>query len=114
MAPATSFGQAGVMGSSIGLPLLPSILAACVVLLLGGLLVQRVPWLIRYSIPAPIVGGLIFAFLATLAQSTSGFRISFDTTARTPFLLLFFASVGLTAEFAVLRKGGARLVRFLL
>ena len=45
---------------AIELPLLPSLLAACLVLVIGGFLAQRVPFLGRYSIPAPIIGGLIF------------------------------------------------------
>ena len=55
------------MAASIALPMLPSLLAACLVLLAGGLLAQRVPLLARYSIPAPIVGGLIFAVLALVS-----------------------------------------------
>jgi len=94
--------------------MLPSLLAACLVLLAGGLLGQHVPLLTRYSIPAPIIGGLIFALLALLAERTTGLGITFDTSARGPFLLLFFAAIGLTADLAVLRRGGARLVRFLI
>jgi len=94
--------------------MLPSLLAACLVLLAGGLLGQHVPLLTRYSIPAPIIGGLIFALIALLAERTTGLGITFDTSARGPFLLLFFAAIGLTADLAVLRQGGARLVRFLI
>ena len=83
-------------------------------LLLGGLVAQRVPLLARYSIPAPVAGGLIFAVVALVAERTRGLGISFDTSAKTPFLLLFFASIGLTADLAVLRRGGARLLRFLI
>jgi len=100
--------------ASIALPIFPSLLAACLVLLAGGLLAQRVPLLARDSIPAPIVGGLIFAVLALLAERTTRLGITFDTSAKTPFLLLFFASIGLTADLALLRRGGARLLRFLL
>jgi ESS family glutamate:Na+ symporter len=98
---------------SIELPLLPSLLAACVVLLLGGVLADRVSLLARYSIPGPIVGGLIFAVLALIAESTTGLSVALDTSARTPLLLLFFASIGLTADIALLRRGGGRLLRFL-
>ena len=42
---------------AIELPLLPSLLAACLVLVVGGFLAQRAPFLGRYSIPAPIIGG---------------------------------------------------------
>ena len=107
-------GKLTLVPASIALPILPSLLAACLVLLVGGLLAQRVPLLVRYSIPAPIVGGLIFAVLALLAERTTGLAMTFDTSAKTPFLLLFFASIGLTADLAVLRRGGARLLRFLL
>jgi ESS family glutamate:Na+ symporter len=107
-------GKLTLVPASIALPIFPSLLAACMVLLVGGLLAQRVPLLVRYSIPAPIVGGLIFAVLALLAERTTGLGMTFDTSAKTPFLLLFFASIGLTADLAVLRRGGARLLRFLL
>jgi ESS family glutamate:Na+ symporter len=98
----------------IALPLLPSLLAVCVVFLIGSLLAQRVPVLERYSIPGPIVGGLIFAAVALFAERTTGLAATFDTSARTPFLLLFFASIGLTADLALLRQGGVRLLRFVL
>jgi hypothetical protein len=98
---------------AIELPLLPSLLAACLVLVAGGFLAQRVPFLGRYSIPAPIIGGLIFAVLALVANQVSGLAVTFDTSAKTPFLLLFFASIGLTADLVLLRQGGVRLLRFL-
>ena len=56
---------------TIALPIFPSLLAGCLVLLVGGLLAQRVPLLVRYSTPTPIVGGLIFAVLALLAERTT-------------------------------------------
>jgi ESS family glutamate:Na+ symporter len=83
------------------------------VLLVGSALAARVPLLARYSIPAPIIGGLLFAVLALLVERSTGHKVAFDTSARTPFLLLFFASIGLTADLAVLARGGARLLRFL-
>ena len=98
---------------AIELPLLPSLLAASVVLVVGGFLAQRVTFLDRYSIPASIIGGLLFALLALVANQISGLAVTFDTSATTPFLLLFFASIALTADLAPLRQGGVRLLRFL-
>jgi glutamate:Na+ symporter, ESS family len=83
---------------AIELPLLPSLLAARLVLAAGGFLAQRVAFLDRYSIPAPIIGGLIFAVLALLANRLFGLAGTFDTSEKPPFLLLFFASIGLTAD----------------
>ncbi|MBV8651762.1 MAG: sodium/glutamate symporter [Alphaproteobacteria bacterium] len=101
------------MSSAVALPILPTVLAGCLVLVVGGLLTKHVSMLARYSIPAPIVGGLLFAVLALLVAHGTGLSVSFDLSARTPLLLLFFALIGLTADLALLRRGGARLLRFL-
>ena len=69
---------------AIELPLLPSLLAACLVLAAGGFSAQRVPFLGRYSIPAPIIGGLILAVLALLANRIFGLAVTFDTSASPP------------------------------
>ena len=95
------------------LPLVPSLLAACLVLLAGDQVAKRVPMLARFSIPAPIVGGLLFALGALLVARFGGVAVSFDSSAKSTFLLLFFASVGLTADLALLRRGSRRLLRFL-
>jgi ESS family glutamate:Na+ symporter len=96
------------------LPLIPSILAACLVLMVGTWLTRNVPVLARYSIPAPIVGGLLFALLALAAGKLGGLRLGFDTAPKSQLLLVFFACIGLTADLALLKPGGIRLLRFLL
>jgi ESS family glutamate:Na+ symporter len=93
---------------AIDLPLLPSLFAACLVLAVGGFLAQRAPFLSHYSLLAPIFGGLLFAVLALVANRIFGLAVTFDTSAKTPFLLLFFASIGLTADLVLLRQGGVR------
>ena len=101
------------VSSEIALPFLPSLLAACLALVVGGFLIKRVSPLARYSIPAPIVGGLLFAVLTLLVKVATGLEFSLDTSARGPLLLIFFAMIGLTADLALLRSGGVRLLRFL-
>jgi glutamate:Na+ symporter, ESS family len=101
------------VSSEIALPILPSLLAACLVLAIGGFLIQRVSPLARYSMPAPIVGGLLFAVLMLLVKGATGLTFSLDTSAKGPLLLIFFAEIGLTADLALLRLGGPRLLRFL-
>ena len=53
-----------ITDSLVSLDTLPSLLAACLVLLLGTWLGQRIALLARYSIPAPIIGGVLFAIAA--------------------------------------------------
>src|SRR5690348_13401311 len=92
----------------------PSLLLAALVLLAGAFITRNVKVLERYSIPGPIVGGLVFAVLVIALLLTTGYRLSLETTAKPYLLLLFFACIGLTADLKLLAKGGPRLLRFLI
>jgi len=83
--------------------------AAILVLLAGRALIARVPVLQRYSIPEPVVGGLAAALLLTLARF-GDFQVQFDTRAQAPLLLVFFSTIGLSAELRTLARGGRKLV----
>lgn len=86
---------------------------AALVLLLGRFLVKRVEFLKRYCIPEPVAGGVVFA-LAHLALRQAGVvEISFDNTLQTFFMTVFFCSVGFTACFRLLKKGGIQVALFL-
>ncbi len=98
----------------ISLDALPSLLAACLVLLLGTVLCHRVPALARYSIPSPVVGGILFAIAAAVLLRLTGHRIAMSTSAKSDLLVVFFACLGLTSDLRQLLRGGGRLVRFLI
>src|SRR4051812_43933721 len=98
----------------IQLDLLFTILAAFVVLFGGRALVARVGFLKRFSIPAPVVGGVIIAVLLALFDAFGGVKISFDMSLRDNLLLMFFTTVGLSADARMLLKGGPKLAVFLL
>lgn len=100
-------------GGVLSFPPVPSLLAACLVLLVGGWLTDRVSWLARYSIPGPIVGGVLFAVAAGLIDRFADTRIVLRSEVRSLLLLVFFAAIGLSADLGLLRSGGSRLVRFL-
>jgi ESS family glutamate:Na+ symporter len=99
---------------TIALPAVESLLAAIAVLFLGLAVNRGVPLLSNYNIPDPITGGVLFAALATSLFLTTRIEISIDLTVKPVLLLLFFASVGLTADLRLLAKGGAKLAIFLL
>src|SRR5579859_5743243 len=103
-----------ITGTLISFDAITSLLAACVVLLIGNVLTCRVSLLTRYSIPSPIVGGLLFAIVAATLVNLTGRRIELATAARSDLLLLFFASLGLSSDLRLLVRGGPRLLRFLL
>lgn len=86
---------------------------AALVLLLGRFLVRNLDLLRRYCIPEPVAGGVVFA-LAHLALRQAGIlEISFDSTLQTFFMVVFFCSVGFTACFLLLKKGGLQVLLFL-
>ena len=86
---------------------------AALVLLLGRFLVRNLDLLRRYCIPEPVAGGVVFA-LAHLALRQAGIlEISFDSTLHTFFMVVFFCSVGFTACFRLLKKGGLQVLLFL-
>ena len=98
----------------ISLSPVDSLLAACLVLLVGRLLTSRIDFLARYSIPDPVVGGLLFAIGVFVLTNWMGIKIQMDTDIRSVFLLIFFSCVGLTANLRLLKRGGPRLIVFLL
>lgn len=86
---------------------------AALVLLFGRFLVRNLDLLRRYCIPEPVAGGVVFA-LAHLALRQAGIlEISFDSTLQTFFMVVFFCSVGFTACFRLLKKGGLQVLLFL-
>jgi glutamate:Na+ symporter, ESS family len=90
-----------------------TLVAASSVLLLGRGLVTRVGFLRAYNIPEPVAGGLLVA-LVLLALRGLEIDVQFDTSLQTPLMLAFFATIGLSADFASLKKGGRVVGIFLL
>ena len=87
-----------------------TLVAAIVVLLIGRLIVSRVALLNKYSIPDPVVGGLIAAIVITALRFGADLQIVFDMSLQSTLLLAFFSTIGLSADVRTLLKGGARLV----
>jgi ESS family glutamate:Na+ symporter len=98
---------------TLQLDLLSTILAAFVVLAAGRALVAHVGVLKRFSIPAPVVGGVLVAILLALADSVLGVKVSFNMALRDNLLLMFFTTVGLSADARMLARGGPKLLLFL-
>ena len=79
---------------------------------LGKFLRTKVNFLSKYCIPAPVVGGLVFAII-TLILKLIFSTITLDTTLQNLFMTMFFASVGFTASFKILKNGGIKVIMFL-
>ena len=91
-----------------------TLVSLVIVLLLGRFIVSKIGFLSYYNIPEPVVGGVIVAIGLFILAHYFGFKISFDASLQEPLLLAFYASIGLSADFASLKKGGKILIVFLL
>ncbi|MGY4796103.1 sodium/glutamate symporter [Lysinibacillus sp. FSL K6-0057] len=77
---------------------------------LGGFLINKIGFLKRFCIPAPVVGGLLFAALATILKTTGILEISLDTSLQSLFMITFFTTIGLGASFKLVKLGGKLLI----
>ncbi|MGK4042436.1 sodium/glutamate symporter [Heyndrickxia oleronia] len=87
-----------------------TIFLAVALLMLGGLLIKKINFLKKFCIPAPVVGGLLFAILVTILRQTGLLKITLDTSLQSLFMLTFFTTVGLGASFKLVKLGGKLLV----
>lgn len=84
------------------------------VLYLGGVLKKKVKFLETFCIPAPVVGGVIFAVFSCLLHIFGIVEFQFDETLKNVCMVMFFTSVGFQANIKVLKAGGKSLVAFLM
>ena len=75
---------------------------AVLVLLLGSFLKKHIHFLEKFCIPAPVIGGLLFAILTCIGYSTGLADFTFDDTLREVCMVFFFTSVGFQANLKVL------------
>lgn len=90
-----------------------TIAAAVAALMLGKFLRRRCAVLERFCIPAPVIGGVIFAVCTCICYVTGIAEFAFDDTLKEVCMVFFFTSVGFQANLKVLRSGGKALAVFL-
>ena len=99
---------------TIELNMYQAIAVAVLMLLLGRMMVSKIEFLRRYCIPAPVVGGLVFAIIHMILRSAGVLEFQLDTTLQSVFMTAFFCSVGYMAAFKELKKGGVGVIKFLI
>ncbi len=97
----------------IQLDMYQTLAVAVLVLLLGNYLKKKIYFLQKFCIPAPVIGGLIFAIITCICYVTGIAEFSFDDTLREVCMVFFFTSVGFQANLKVLKSGGKSLIVFL-
>lgn len=95
------------------LDMIQALALAVIVLLVGQLIRKKVSFLEKFCIPAPVIGGLIFATLALILKQTGTLEFEMDGTLKTVLMTAFFTTVGFTASLRLLKKGGLQVLLFL-
>ena len=96
----------------IALDLIQTLALAALVLFVGYGVRRRVGVLDRYNIPAPVVGGFLFALLVLAGRLSGRLTVEFDTTLQTPLMIAFFTTIGLGASIGLVKVGGPQVVIF--
>ena len=87
-----------------------TVLTATALYWLGNWMVKRISFLRTYCIPAPLVGGLLFATANTILYASGSPYFTFDSNIQTLLMVAFFTTVGFTARIDQLMKGGKAVV----
>ena len=95
---------------TIDLNLLETLALATALFFVGQFIVRRSALLQRYSIPVPVVGGVLCALVLAAAALVGQVQFTFNDAPRAPLLLAFFATLGLGADVRSLARGGWKLV----
>jgi len=94
------------------LDLIQTVAFAGLVLYLGHALIHLIKPLARYNIPAPVVGGLVIAFINLFGKMAGLNFFEFDMTLRDPLMIAFFTTVGFSASLHLLKIGGPQVLLF--
>ena len=92
--------------------MIQTVALAAVVLFLGYGVRRRVGVLDRFNIPAPVVGGFLFAAAALALRQAGVLAFEFDAALQSPLMVAFFTTIGLGASLGLLRIGGPQVVLF--
>ena len=97
----------------ISLDMYQTLFAAVCVLMLGRFLKARIGFLEKFCIPAPVIGGVLFAVFTCLCYVAGIAEFEFDDILKEVCMVFFFTSVGFQANLKVLKSGGKSLILFL-
>ena len=90
-----------------------TLMLAVLAIYFGDFLRKKIPVLVKYCLPASVVGGTIFALVSMGLYYANIVELDFDyKTVNQLFYCIFFAASGAAASMALLKKGGKLVVIF--
>ncbi|HSW28704.1 MAG TPA: sodium/glutamate symporter [Longimicrobiales bacterium] len=100
------------MTTTLHFDMIQTVALAAVVLFIGYAVRRRIGVLDRFNIPAPVVGGFLFATVALVLRQSGVLAFEFNTTLQAPFMIAFFTTIGLGASLGLLKRGGPQVLLF--
>ena len=77
---------------------------------IGSWAIRKSGFLSKYCIPAPLVGGLLFALINTALAASGVMVISLDATLQNILMTVFFTTIGFSASLSLIKKGGKQIL----
>lgn len=97
---------------TISTDMMQTVAIAIIVLFIGKYLRRKVSFFERFCIPAPVIGGFLFAIIHLILKSNNIATFEMDQTLKNPFMMVFFTSIGVGANLETLKKGGKGFIIF--
>lgn len=86
---------------------------AIIMLYVGRFLRHKINFFEQFCIPAPVIGGFLFAIIHLILKVNGIATFEMDVTLKDPFMMVFFTSIGIGANIDTLKKGGKGFLIFL-
>ena len=90
----------------VELDMIASVTLAAILMLFGSFVKSKLPFLQKYCIPSPVVGGMIFMLFTWLGYVTGAYSFSFVTTLQGQLMIMFFVTAGFASNLGLIKKGG--------
>lgn len=100
------------LGMILKFDMIGTIAIGLISLYFGRKMKTKFSFLDRFGIPAAVLGGILFAVIHLVMRTAHVGNIAYDTTLQTPFMVVFFTTIGLGSSIEGLKKGGKLLVIF--
>lgn len=75
-------------------------------LIAGHLLRRKISCLVKFCIPAPVIGGILFSIITLIGYTTGICVPDFDDALKQVMMVFFFTSVGFMCNLKTLKQGG--------
>lgn len=93
---------------------LQTLTLAALVVYFGHFLKRKIAFIDKYNLPSPVLGGFVISALLATLKSQEILTVTFTKSFEETLMIAFFASIGYSASFRLLKEGGKIVFYFLL